>query len=470
MVVLYPLSLQVTRILTREAEIAENCFSSDRIETLLHLAMLVGEEEAFMTETSQSFDVKTVVEAQKCLSNLLSLSATVRRICQQNSLIEGIMLRLRMHPDPKLPQDVKSFDMLMLFLFTAHCPEVRTRIEKEFHGLIYLMEALDLILKNNAEYLTEHNFPNRNKRRSKGSRRGRKSSLPRAGNNQDQDILSSNDTVPTKFEDTLVAYNLDNWEVDFANKVLKILFNLTINIDHIKMDDVDEAHFYRLVSILHDFLLCETRDEDKRDELQNHIVNLLTNMPCKSYEELMSKISELGKPENPEFEFDEMNMEVIAILLRFLNSRLDKVEESKQNARESLSSILGCFIKAASAHPIIRKYLRYQILPPLKDIKNLPEKGDTIRNKLVRLMTSPDTMIKSLSASFVFILCKERPGRMIKYTGFGNAAGLLSARGLLGYDLSQAIYSSDSDESDTEEYMANYERFAFFGNFLLNFV
>lgn len=102
---LYPLALQVLRVFCR-VKTAGEMFSSDRVETLLHLAMLVGEEEAFMTENSQSFDVRVVVEAQKCISNLLSLSPTVRKICCSNSCIEGIMLRLRMHPDPKLPHEV----------------------------------------------------------------------------------------------------------------------------------------------------------------------------------------------------------------------------------------------------------------------------------------------------------------------------------------------------------------------------
>lgn len=45
--------------------------------------------------------------------------------------------------------------------------------------------------------------------------------------------------------------------------------------------------------------------------------------------------------------------------------------------------------------------------------------------------------------------------RFVKYTGYGNAAGLLATRGLLGgqpmSSASTGYYSSDSD-SDTEEY------------------
>jgi hypothetical protein len=44
-------------------------------------------------------------------------------------------------------------------------------------------------------------------------------------------------------------------------------------------------------------------------------------------------------------------------------------------------------------------------------------------------------------------------GRMVKYTGYGNAAGLFANRGLLGgRSPSNSKYSSDSEDSDTEEY------------------
>lgn len=45
--------------------------------------------------------------------------------------------------------------------------------------------------------------------------------------------------------------------------------------------------------------------------------------------------------------------------------------------------------------------------------------------------------------------------RLVKYTGYGRAAGLLMSRGLLGGGTSpgQSNYSSDEEDSDTEEYM-----------------
>ena len=46
-------------------------------------------------------------------------------------------------------------------------------------------------------------------------------------------------------------------------------------------------------------------------------------------------------------------------------------------------------------------------------------------------------------------------GRLIKYTGYGNAAGLLANRGLMigRQDLSHYERDSDSEDSETEEYI-----------------
>lgn len=67
----------------------------------------------------------------------------------------------------------------------------------------------------------------------------------------------------------------------------------------------------------------------------------------------------------------------------------------------------------------------------------------------------------SLSCHWIFLICVFWPcwnlcifcpvSRFIKYTGYGNAAGLLVARGLLSGGKDCGIYSDD-EESETEEY------------------
>ncbi len=50
--------------------------------------------------------------------------------------------------------------------------------------------------------------------------------------------------------------------------------------------------------------------------------------------------------------------------------------------------------------------------------------------------------------------------RLVKHTGFGNAAGLLMSRGLLGGGRCEGEeqYSSDSESSDTEEYQRSRDK------------
>lgn len=42
--------------------------------------------------------------------------------------------------------------------------------------------------------------------------------------------------------------------------------------------------------------------------------------------------------------------------------------------------------------------------------------------------------------------------RMVKYTGYGNAAGMFASKGLLGRNQTETAYSSESEDSETEEY------------------
>lgn len=61
--------------------------------------------------------------------------------------------------------------------------------------------------------------------------------------------------------------------------------------------------------------------------------------------------------------------------------------------------------------------VRAKVLPPLRDVKNRPEVGNTLRNKLVRLMTHTDTDVKDCAAEFLFILCKENGEKVLRLPG-----------------------------------------------------
>ncbi|XP_069132114.1 synembryn-A-like [Argopecten irradians] len=395
------LCLETLRLFSREKEKLAGMISEVAINLMIKMAGLQHySEEAGECVTIQNGDPDVMVEAQKCLCNLIFNNVQVQRVCSKNGCVEGIIQRLKTYKDPDLKFEIKFFDMRMLFLLTALCAETRPLIRYELHGFTYLMEVVDLILR-------------------------------------DADARQS---------------GLTEQEVDLCCEILKILFNITVPIDKNALDEEEEAHFMRLVSVLRDLLMCRTQSKDRQEELQSHTVNLLTNIPRDCYEELLIPLNEIDVSgmENKDVEFDGKNMEAVIVLLDFLYNRLDVPMKS---LKESLAPILHCLCETCRANRAIRKFCRSKVLPPLKDeVKKLPEDGDTLRNRLCKLLTSPVTDVKELAADFLFVLCKESVNRMVKYTGYGNSAGLLANRGLLLGGKTGGDYSSNSDDSDTEEY------------------
>ncbi|XP_041366459.1 synembryn-A-like [Gigantopelta aegis] len=350
-------------------------------------------------------DQDVIVESQKCLCNLIFNSLDAQRFCSNRGCVEGIVQRLKTYGDPDLKYEIKFYDMRMLFLLTAlpSCIETRPKIRYDLHGFTYLMEVLDLTLRSSEE-----------------------------------------EKIP-----------LSDQDVDLCSEILKILFNLTVGIQKKSADEEEEAHFMRLVSILRDLLMCRTATKEKQEEIQSHTVNLLINIPVDFYEELLTPMNEpdVRAIESKDVEYDGKNMEAIIVLLLFLGKRL---EVPSKSLKESLAPILHCLCEACRHNRSIRKFCRSKVLPPLRDdVRRLPEEGHSLRNRLCKLLTSPITEVKDLVAHFLFVLCKENVNRMVKYTGYGNCAGLLAQFGLLKLDSAtlRGDYSSDSEDSNTDEYL-----------------
>uniref|UniRef100_A0A673G5Q3 Synembryn n=1 Tax=Sinocyclocheilus rhinocerous TaxID=307959 RepID=A0A673G5Q3_9TELE len=213
-------------------------------------------------------------------------------------------------------------------------------------------------------------------------------------------------------------------------EALKILFNITHN-----------ASLYRhLAAVLCHCLMVSCEKEEASDELKGHAANMLSALPLSCLDVLVSV------PLGPDsHQMNGANMDCVHNLLMYMERKLGQV-------KERLTPVLNLLTECSRGHRDTRHYLRQQILPPLRDASIKPEEGNTMRNRLVRLMTHLETELKHCAADLLFVLCKENSN----YTGYGNAAGLLATRGLLGGQRSKATssgtqYSSDSD-SDTEEY------------------
>ncbi|KAF5304585.1 hypothetical protein FQA39_LY09636 [Lamprigera yunnana] len=381
--------LTAIRLLSRDKTDLDRLVTENRFQLLLLRANL-------KTDNLKKLESEEIIiEALKCLCNIIFNYATVATTYLNNDCVAAIINHAKLYDNVHL----KIIDMKILFLVTALCRDIRSTVRDELQGLTHLIETLDSILLMKCLQPGNTNF------------------------NTPIDKLSDSD-------------------VDLICEVLKVLFNITISVKN-----YEKELYNKLISILYNLLMIHVEVYSKRIELHSHVVNLLTNMPNECYTLLFTPAEEtLDKS----VVYEGQNMTAVEALVAFLETRF--TNDSTIKNQDLLTPILSVLFKAVNGSRIIRKYLRLRILPPLRDVHQRPEQGDTLRNNLCRLLTSV-TSVKDLVADLLFILCKENVGRMIKYTGYGNAAGLFAQRGLLrGGVPEEGRYSSDSENSDTEEY------------------
>lgn len=332
---------------------------------------------------------ETSIEALKCLCNIVFLSSDCRKLCIKNSATERILKRVS--SPTSHPFEIEFYDMKLLFLITALEPITRTKVQIDLNGIFFLTEWIDM--KSSLEDKTDQ-------------------------------------------------------QIDLICEILKVMFNITSNPD--RSPNENEIQNRRLTSVIRG-LLYEFGDmkTEKHRNVVSNCVNLLTNICTSCLYELITKPTPDDAPENV---FEGKCIRSLEILLRFLKSMLNE-KESNPLANDSLAPVLTVLINCARCCPCMRHYIRQVVLPPLKDVSHRPEEGDELRNHLCRFLTIPEMIIRDLSAELLFVCCKENVGRMIKYTGYGNAAGLFASRGVLDCRrIENTEYSSDSEDSDTEEY------------------
>ncbi|XP_015370465.1 PREDICTED: synembryn [Diuraphis noxia] len=378
--------LTCIRLLSRDKTHLKEIVIEQHVNILLQCANLV-EDTLCIVITPENTDV--IVEGLKCLCNIVYNCNTAQEVCCSNKTVDCIMLRLRTYFEQNIPYAIKYFDIKLLFLLTAFNKNIRLKITEKLHGLTYLTEVLDNILRDTIEDASKNNS----------------SCL------QEENVLLS-------------------------CEILKTLFNLTVNPISESSDEDNYSIWIRLISILRDLLVTSTFVPLFQDNIICNVVNLLTNVPPTCLDQLLVKSH-------------WCDVDALKVIVNFLDSRLSSTENPSY---ENISPVLMVLLKGSRSVAKFRCEVRQQILPPLKDVINRPEQGNTLRNKLCRLLTTPNVSLCDLVAELLFVLCKENVGRMIKYTGFGNAAGLFANRGLL-CKTSNPDYSSDSEDSDTEEYL-----------------
>ncbi|XP_054432779.1 synembryn-A [Pteronotus mesoamericanus] len=379
--------LQSIRILSRDRGCLDPFTSRQSLQALARYAGISAAEGS----VPEPLDTDVILESLKCLCNIVLSSPTAQVLAAEARLVVRLAERVRLRRESSFPHDVQLFDLRLLFLLTALRTDVRQQLFQELQGVRLLTGALQQTL---------------------GMAPGQ----------------SPPELLPPQ-------------ETERAMEILKVLFNITFDSIRREVDEEDAALYRHLGTLLRHCVMVAAAG-GRTEEFHGHAVNLLGNLPLKCLDVLLSLELHQGS-----VQFLGVNMDVISVLLSFLETRLHQTHRLK----ESVAPVLSVLTECARAHRPARKFLKAQVLPPLRDVRTRPEVGEQLRNKLVRLMTHLDTDVKRVAAEFLFVLCSESVPRFIKYTGYGNAAGLLAARGLMAGGRPEGQYSEDED-TDTEEY------------------
>lgn len=318
-----------------------------------------------------------IIEAQKCLSNLILNYPDIREPlvdpyveCVKTRMTDVINKKGEHNILTKHLREVLYYDLRILFLLSALCPSARGKMRDEL-----LNKILQII-----------------------------------------EVESDN-------------INDDNQALIIEG--LKTLFNLTLDkcVDKSLAGDVIQ----KLFKILQQRRASESKHEvgnfDFHGQLLVNLIHLLTNMPEEIYRKLTDE--------------DEDS------ILSHLDSQLKT--DSKQSFRENVLPILNVCTNICKHSEHTSKRWFEEILGSSEEYEKRPEEYDTLRGRLVKLMTSVDVHIKDIAADFLHALCGCNTEKFITYTGFGNAAAFLSSRGLLSQSNRSASSSNGNGSTDSDQ-------------------
>ncbi|XP_032218445.1 synembryn-A [Nematostella vectensis] len=384
----------------------------------------------------------TIIESLKCLCNIMYHSAPAREHCIKFDVTLSLLHRLKNWADKSVPQDVFYFDLRLMFLLTAFEGAIR-KTAFENKGLCILTHALD------------SQVPGKDDRDRTHSSNGKDG----CGEIESKELHKLNVAERFKLEKFPKTYQMTKDQARMSAEILKVIFNVTMAMPK-ELTHETQEHYERIALITSTLFTHVKALPDGAENVHNHAMNAINSMPKEAMHFLYWGFPKsVGKAFVADFEINKKelryrsfyltnNMAAIMSLLKHIESRIDS---SNADSLVPEISALCCLAKGDS---IIRKYLRLEILPPLQAVSHTrPEEGSAIKNKLIKMMTAPGD-IRDMVADFLFILCKENTDRLIKYTGYGNAAGLLARKGLMaGGQGNGGEYSSDEENSDTDEYV-----------------
>lgn len=129
------------------------------MHTLLKLAKLEPEQ----TTLGDTGDFPVIVEALKCLCNIVFNSPEAQKLSLELNMAAGLCHLLEKCSDGSTVNDIRCFDLRLLFLLTLLHTSIRTQLKQELHGLTLLTNTLESILSvhwvGKYQAATEENGP-----------------------------------------------------------------------------------------------------------------------------------------------------------------------------------------------------------------------------------------------------------------------------------------------------------------------
>lgn len=192
--------METIRILSRDKSSLAPFSSRRAIHTFARYAALAPGEGL----GPHVADLDVIVEALKCLCNVILNSVEAQEAAAHLGLMVGVAERLKQCRESRWSSDVRFFDLRLAFLLTALRLDVRAQLAQELRGARLLADALDATL---------------------GLRWTDAYEVSRS------EAQGPNDLPP-----------LGRSETERAMEILKILFNITYDTGRRKVDEVRGAH------------------------------------------------------------------------------------------------------------------------------------------------------------------------------------------------------------------------------------
>ncbi|XP_077967182.1 chaperone Ric-8A-like [Styela clava] len=361
--------------------------------------------------------------ASKCLCNIMFISKDSQGYCCDDELIKGILQRLK-SLDPKDESndtEVEFLTLRLLFLVSVLNVQARTKIIENHEGSRVLLDYLNSKLTSSKRVVK-----------------------------------------PTP----CIRASISPAHAKSCCEILRTLFNLNLKYRHEESQVKEERitiEFEDLTSVCRKLYLVQAGDDKVLTEkLHGDAGNCLYTVPrsCLLDDTIIPLIDKYDPDDVFSYngedipQWEERDLSAVLNILKEVELKI----HNKSLTTESLQPVLSLLSHISRTSRYVRKYCKNYVIPPRKDFEHRPEVGPEFRNKLIKLFTHANTEVKAAAADFVFVLCREKVERLVKYTGYGNAAGLLASRGLLAGGQGDTVYSDCDSDSDTEEYLENAEK------------